>query len=157
MTIPYRVHDSEYSNDIWKNHILTVLITLLKKKYLLLYNKRVIAWILVNIVPRSVSYSGADPGFQVRGGAHLKKLRRAEGGAKILGVFRVIKITILRQKIILFPIAEGGAKIFWGISCEKSESAPDIALARLRNMICCSGQYSCNNPIISYLIFFIWD
>jgi hypothetical protein len=32
--------------------------------------------------------SGADPGFQVRG-AHLKKLRRAEGGAKIFGVFRV--------------------------------------------------------------------
>ena len=28
---------------------------------------------------------GADPGFQVRGGAHLKKLRRAEGGAKKLG------------------------------------------------------------------------
>ena len=33
--------------------------------------------------------SGANPGFQVRGGAHLKKLRRAEGGAKIFGVFRV--------------------------------------------------------------------
>jgi hypothetical protein len=32
--------------------------------------------------------SGADPGFQVRGGA-LKKLRRAEGGAKVFGVFRV--------------------------------------------------------------------
>ena len=32
---------------------------------------------------------GADPGFQVRGGAHLKKLRRAEGGAKNLWVFRV--------------------------------------------------------------------
>ena len=30
-----------------------------------------------------------DPGFQVTGGAHLKKLRRAEGGAKIVGVFRV--------------------------------------------------------------------
>ena len=29
-----------------------------------------------------------DPGFQVRG-AYLKKLRRAEGGAKIFGVFRV--------------------------------------------------------------------
>jgi hypothetical protein len=28
-------------------------------------------------------------GYQVRGGAHLKKLRRAEGGAKIVGVFRV--------------------------------------------------------------------
>jgi hypothetical protein len=32
--------------------------------------------------------SGADPGFQVRG-AHFKKLRRAEGDAKIFGVFRV--------------------------------------------------------------------
>ena len=32
--------------------------------------------------------AGADPGFQVRG-AYLKKLRRAEGGAKIFGVFRV--------------------------------------------------------------------
>ena len=30
----------------------------------------------------------ADPGFQDRG-AHLKKLRRAEGGANIFGVFRV--------------------------------------------------------------------
>ena len=53
---------------------------------------------------------GADPGFQVRG-AHLKKLRQAERGAKILGYF-VWKITILRQKIIFFPIAEGGANIF---------------------------------------------
>jgi hypothetical protein len=34
------------------------------------------------------SISGADPGFQVRG-AELKELRRAEGGAKIFGVFRV--------------------------------------------------------------------
>jgi hypothetical protein len=32
--------------------------------------------------------AGADPGFQVRG-VHLKKLRRAEEGANILGVFRV--------------------------------------------------------------------
>jgi hypothetical protein len=31
---------------------------------------------------------GADPGFQVRG-AHLKESRRAEGGAKMFGVFRV--------------------------------------------------------------------
>jgi hypothetical protein len=53
---------------------------------------------------------GADPWFQVRG-AHLKKVHRAEGGAKILGYF-VWKITILRQKIIFFPIAEGGTKIF---------------------------------------------
>jgi hypothetical protein len=35
---------------------------------------------------------GADPGFQVRGGgAHFKKLRRAEGGAKFFGIFRVKK------------------------------------------------------------------
>ena len=32
--------------------------------------------------------AGADPGFQARG-AHLKKLRRSEVGAKIVGVFRV--------------------------------------------------------------------
>ena len=47
------------------------------------------------------------------GGAHLKKLRRAEGGAKILGYF-VWKITILRQKIILFSISNfrgGGARV----------------------------------------------
>ena len=35
-----------------------------------------------------VSISGADSGFQVRG-AHLKKLRRADGGAKFGGVFRM--------------------------------------------------------------------
>ena len=45
--------------------------------------------------------AGADPGFQVKGGA----LR------KFLGYF-VRKITILRQKIIFCPIAEGGAKNF---------------------------------------------
>ena len=93
----------------------------------------------------TLSYTGADPGFQVREGA-LKKLHRAEGGTKFWGYF-VWKITILRQKIIFFSIAEGGAKIFevfrvknhdftqknhiffncrgrrenfWGISCEKS-------------------------------------
>ena len=39
----------------------------------------------------NVFKSGADPGFQVRGGggAHLKKLRQAEEGAKFFGVFRV--------------------------------------------------------------------
>jgi hypothetical protein len=36
----------------------------------------------------NMSLSGADPGFQVRG-AHLKKLHRAEGGAKFFLVFRV--------------------------------------------------------------------
>jgi hypothetical protein len=44
--------------------------------------------------------SGADPGFQVRGGAHLKKLRRAEGGAKIVGVFRVKNHDITPKNLI---------------------------------------------------------
>jgi hypothetical protein len=75
--------------------------------------------------------------FKLGGGAHLKKSRRAEGGAKNFGVFRVKnhdfttkqsyffqlrrkarkvlgyfvwKITILRQKIIFFPILGGGAR-----------------------------------------------
>ena len=43
------------------------------------------------------------------GGAQLKKLRRAEGGAKFVGYF-VWKFTILRQKIIFFPILGGSAK-----------------------------------------------
>ena len=55
--------------------------------------------------------TGADPGFQVRGGAHLKKLRRAEEGTQILGVFRV-KNHYFTPKNFIFPIAEGGAKIF---------------------------------------------
>jgi hypothetical protein len=37
-------------------------------------------------------------------------MRRAEGGANILGVFRV-KNHDFTPKIIFFPIAEGGAKI----------------------------------------------
>ena len=45
---------------------------------------------------RDISVSGADPGFQVRG-AHLKKLCRAEGSTKIVGVFRV-KIHDFTQK-----------------------------------------------------------
>ena len=37
---------------------------------------------------KKLHIAGADPGFRVRG-AHLKKLRRAEGCAKIFVVFRV--------------------------------------------------------------------
>ena len=50
---------------------------------------------------------GADPGFQVRGGAHLKKLRQAEGGTKIFGVFRV-KNHDFTPKNHIFPILGGG-------------------------------------------------
>jgi hypothetical protein len=55
------------------------------------------------------SHAGADPGFQVRGGAPLKKLRRAEEGANILGVFRV-KNHYFTPKKSVFTITEGGAK-----------------------------------------------
>ena len=56
--------------------------------------------------------SGADPGFQVRGGgAYLKKLRRAEGGAKIFGVFRV-KNHYFTPKNHIFPILRGTREIF---------------------------------------------
>ena len=46
--------------------------------------------------------AGADPGFQVRGGAHLKKLRRAEGGAKIFGVSRVRNHDLTQKNHIFF-------------------------------------------------------
>ena len=49
---------------------------------------------------------GADPGFQVRG-AHLKKLRRAEGGAKCFEVFRV-KNHDFTPKNHFFSILGGG-------------------------------------------------
>jgi hypothetical protein len=97
-------------------------------------------------LPVPGSTAGADPGFQVRGGALKKNCAERREALKYLGYF-VWKITILRKKIIFFPIAEGGAKIFgvfrvknhdftqknhifsncggrrenlWGISCEKS-------------------------------------
>jgi hypothetical protein len=50
--------------------------------------------------------AGADPGFQVR---HLKKLRRAEGGAKISGVFRV-KNHDFTPKNHIFSNFRGGAR-----------------------------------------------
>ena len=36
-----------------------------------------------------IIFQGRIQDFKLGGGAHLKKLRRAEGGAKIVGVFRV--------------------------------------------------------------------
>jgi hypothetical protein len=50
--------------------------------------------------------SGADPGFQVRG-VHLKELHRAEGGTKLIGVFRVKNHDFTPKKIIFYPILRG--------------------------------------------------
>ena len=55
-------------------------------------------------------FSGADPGFQVKGGgAHLKKLRRAEAGANIFGIFRV-KNHDFTPKNHIFSNFRGGAR-----------------------------------------------
>ena len=62
--------------------------------------------------------TGADPRFQVRG-AHLKKLRRAERGAKNFGVFRVKKHDFTPKNHILSNCG-GRRENCWGISCEKS-------------------------------------
>ena len=46
--------------------------------------------LIIHSSSNTVHITGADPGFQVGGGgAHLNKLRRAEGGAKIALVLRV--------------------------------------------------------------------
>jgi hypothetical protein len=57
--------------------------------------------------------------FPILGGAHLKKLPRAEGGAKIFGVFRV-KNHDFTPKNLIFSDCGGRREHFWGISCEKS-------------------------------------
>jgi hypothetical protein len=52
-------------------------------------------------------------------GAHLKKLRRVEGGANIFGVFRV-KNHDFTPKNHIFSNCGGRRENFWVISCEKS-------------------------------------
>ena len=67
--------------------------------------------------------SGADPGFQVRG-ADLKKLRRAEGGANIFGVFRVKNHDFTPKYYIFSNLMGGGVGRGapwirpWGINSE---------------------------------------
>jgi hypothetical protein len=53
------------------------------------------------------------------GGAHLKNLRRAQGGANIFGIFRV-KNHDFTPKNHIFSHCGGRRENFWGISCEKS-------------------------------------
>ena len=51
---------------------------------------------------------GRIQGFKLGGGAHLKRLRRAEGGANMFGVFRVKNHDFNAKKILFFPILGGG-------------------------------------------------
>jgi hypothetical protein len=76
-----------------------------------------------------------DPGFQVRGGgAQLKKLRRAEGGAKIFGVFRV-KNHDFRQKNHIFSNFRGGAR-----RVRPPGSAPEYNTKIFNTIVLCSLQ-----------------
>jgi hypothetical protein len=59
---------------------------------------------------------GADPGFQVRGGGALKKLRRAEGGAKFFWIFRV-KNHDFTPKNLIFSNFRGGGPAPWIRPC----------------------------------------
>ena len=52
-----------------------------------------------------------DSGFQVRGGAHLKKLSRAEGGAKNFGVFRVKDHDFTTKKSYFFQLRREELKL----------------------------------------------
>jgi hypothetical protein len=53
------------------------------------------------------------------GGAHIKKMPRAEGGVKMFGVFRVNNHDFTPENHI-FSNCGGRRENIWGISCEKS-------------------------------------
>ena len=75
---------------------------------------------LIMYILRTIS--GADPGFQVKGG-DLKKLRRAEGGSKMFGVFCVKNHDLRPKKSYFFPILGGGG-------------APGTSIQKLINIDC---------------------
>ena len=62
-------------------------------------------------------------GSRILGGVHFKKLRRAEGGAKIFGVFRV-KNHHFTQKIHIFSNFRGERT-----GCAPPGSSPDLGVA----------------------------
>ena len=59
-------------------------------------------------------------------GAHLKKMRRAEGGANIFGIFRVKKKRFDAKKSYIFPIL-GGVRA----GCAPAISAPVVYVGQL--------------------------
>ena len=82
-------------------------------------------WV-IHIKKNVHAYQGRIQDFKLGGGgggAHLKKLRRAEGGTNIFGVFRV-KNHDFTQKNHIFSNCGGRRENVWGISCEKSRFTP---------------------------------
>jgi hypothetical protein len=72
----------------------------------------------VSLVDMGVGVQGRIQDFKL-GGTYLKKLHRAEGGAKNFGVFRV-KNHDFTPKNYIFSNCGGRRENVWGISCEKS-------------------------------------
>ena len=68
--------------------------------------------------------------FKLGGGAHLKKLRRAEGGAKIFGVFRV-KNHDFTPKNHIFSNCRVGARTGCALT---PGSAPGTSIQKLINI-----------------------
>ena len=66
-----------------------------------------------------ITNQGRIRDFKLGGGAHFNKLRRAEGGAKIFGVFRV-KNHDFTPKNHIFSNYRGRRENVWGIPSEKS-------------------------------------
>ena len=63
--------------------------------------------------------SGADPGFQVRGGA-LKRIAPSGGRRENYWGISCEKSRFYAKKSYFSNFRGGGARNFWGISCEKS-------------------------------------
>ena len=56
-------------------------------------------------------YQGRIQDFKLRGGVHLKKLCRAEGGAKIFGVFRVKNHDFTPKNLIFSKYRRGARRV----------------------------------------------
>jgi hypothetical protein len=73
----------------------------------------------------------ADPGFQVRGGVDFKKLRRAEGGTEIFGVFRVKNYNFMPKNHI-FSNCGGRREIFGVFRVKNHDFTPKNHIYFLR-------------------------
>ena len=58
------------------------------------------------------------------GGVHLKKLRRAEGGAKMFGVFRVKNHDFTPKNLIFFNFSGGALRVQTGSVQPQTSQTP---------------------------------
>ena len=94
---------------IWGNNCKSM-VPLLFNKVIVPFSKIWTTCILIACYNYMQS-AGADPGFQVKGGA-LKKISPSGGRCEKFWGISCEKSRFYDKKIIFFPIAEGGAKIF---------------------------------------------